>query len=168
MTVSKERPSPLASCCARTLPTWVAHLLPTFSFNSIPLRALFLTPCGALYVLRFTPKLIGALEFLDHVRVLACAVARLGRSVKGPVIDLIHDGPIGAVKAATVYGDLHPLPHLGVLLAHLHVAPWEHLIEFLLPVLTSAVFYYGVDQLIYPRCFGELRDLVAQSLGFVF
>ena len=89
-------------------------------------------------------------------------------ALKCPVVDLVHDFPLGAVQPPPLHGDLHPLPHLRVALVHLHVPPWEHLIELLLPVLTSAVLDYGVDQLINPGCFGELRDLVAQPLGFVF
>jgi hypothetical protein len=42
--VSTEMGSPFANCCARILPVWVAHLLPFFSFNSIPLLALLEIP----------------------------------------------------------------------------------------------------------------------------
>ena len=157
----------LAICCALTLPVWVAHLLPTFSLSSIPLRALLRTPSGARYVLKAT-ELIGALKFLHHLLVLARAIAGLRRGVEGSVEYVVHDFDFLTIEAAPLHRGLKLRPLLRILLAHLHVAPREHLIELLPSVLAAAILHDLMDQLIDARRLREFCDLVAQSLGFVF
>ena len=55
-----------------------------------------------------------------------------------------------------------------VLLGHLHVPTGEDRVELRATFLTPAILYDGFDGFIYPRRFGEARDPVAESLGFVF
>ena len=108
------------------------------------------------------------LEFLDHLLVLARAVAGLGRSVEGPVEYVVHHFDLLAVEASTFNGRLKLRPLPGVLLAHLDLPPGEHLVQLLLPVVAAAVLHDAVDELIDARRLREFRDPVAQSFGFVF
>lgn len=108
------------------------------------------------------------LEFLDHIAILAPAIAGLGRSVEGPVEYVVHHFDLLAVEASTFNGRLKLRPLPGVLLAHLDLPPGEHLVEFLLPVVAAAVLDHFVHELIDARRLREFRDPVAQSFGFVF
>ena len=116
----------------------------------------------------FAPQIIGTLEFLDHLLVLARAVAGLRRSVEGSIEYVVHDFDFLSIEATPLHRwlKLRPLPR--VLLGHLHVAPREYFIELLLPVLSAAILHNLVDQPIDARRLREFRDPVAQSLGFVF
>ena len=51
---------------------------------------------------------------------------------------------------------------------HLHIPTGELGVEFRAAFLTPAVLNYGVDELIDSRRLRQLRDLVAEPLGFLF
>jgi len=112
--------------------------------------------------------LIGLLEFGHHALVLPGAIAGLGVGVECSVVDGVHLLGFRAGESALFYGRQELLEEWDVLLAHGHATTWKELVEFLLSFVTSAVFYYSMDELIYPRCFRQLGYLVAQPLGVLF
>ena len=73
-----------------------------------------------------------------------------------------------AFEPAALHGGHKLLPPLHVGGIHRHVPTGKHGVEFLLPLLTTAVLHHGVDELIDSRLLREVGDSVAQSLGVLF
>ena len=105
---------------------------------------------------------------VDHPLVLACAIARPLLSVEGPVENIVHSPRFGAVESSAFDSWQELLEGGDVGGVHLHITARKERVQFGAALIASAVLCYSVNELIDSRRLRQLRDLVAEPLGFLF